>query len=237
MPMRRSPVAVVALALVGFLLGSLAGCKHDDVKCSCESITPDHLKLVRELSLAGTGLTALRPGDLSGLTSLEKLELTGTRLEVLPESLPAELRALNRLRLELSLLSRLPESVIQPLLDRPGFVWEVPSPARTCDRYEPKAEKAPGLSTSALEAALQLAPTHGELDVRAWKARKGIYLVGVLNDSEQLELFAVSVGADKQPSLLAKAEQPIRLPEGWKRGGLRAQAQPRGVRAEQSDGQ
>lgn len=259
MSMRRSPVVVVALALVGFLLGALAGCKHDDVKCSrqdvqdsgttvvsgqsgqapaspfcqrtpqvrdaitraacpkcsCESITPDHLKLVRELSLAGTGLTALRSGDLSGLTSLEKLELTGTRLEVLPEGLPAELRALKRLRLELSLLSRLSESVIQPLLDRPGFVWEVPSPTRTCDRYEPKAEKAPVLSTSALEAALQLAPTHGELDVRAWKARRGVYLVGVPNDSEQLDLFAVSVDADKQPALLAKAEQPIRLPEGY----------------------
>lgn len=185
-------------------------------KCSCKAITQDQLKQLRELSLAGIGLTELRIGDFSGLISLEKLDLTETHLKALPESLPAELESLRNLRLDLSLFTQLPDRLLQPLLERPGFAWEIPYPARTCGRYEPTAkEQAPLISMSELETVLQLSSTHREVDVRAWKARRNVYLVGVVTDMDELELFAVSMGTDKRPSLLARAERPIKLAGGY----------------------
>ncbi|WNG44004.1 leucine-rich repeat domain-containing protein [Archangium minus] len=170
------------------------------------------MKQLRELSLAQMGLTLLRRGELSGLASLEKLDLTGNRIKTLPESLPSELGSLKSLRLELTLFAQLPDSLLNPLLERPGFTWEIPYPAQTCGRYEPTArEDAPSLSTSDLERVLHLSPDHGQVEVRAWKARKNVYLVSVVIDTGELELFAVSMGVDDRLSLLARAEHPITL--------------------------
>lgn len=184
--------------------------------CSCQEMTPDRLGLqwIHELSLARKGLTSLKAGDLSGLSSLEKLDLSGNRLKALPENLPSELGSLKGLRLDLSLFTELPESILNPLLERPGFTWEITYPALSCGPYQSTAkEEAPSFAMSELETALQLPPSHGEVRVRAWKARKGVYLVGVFTETGDLDLFALSVGADKRLSLQARAEHPVKLAE------------------------
>jgi hypothetical protein len=185
-------------------------------KCSCQAVSQEQLKQLRELSLARRGLSVLRAEDLSGLTSLEKLDLTGNRLKSLPEALATELGSLKSLRLDVSLFTQLSDGLLHTLLERPDFAWEIPYPARTCGRYEPTAkDEAPVISTSGLEAALQLSPAHGQIDVRTWRARKNVYLVGVVNETGDLELFAVSLGADKRPFLLARAAHPVILADGY----------------------
>lgn len=165
---------------------------------------------LRELSLRQLGLTVLKRGDLSGLASLEVLDLTDNPLKVLPDSLPSELGALKSMKLDLSVFTRLPDGVVTPLLDRPGFSWEMAYPRGSCAPYEPKAPRQnPVLPPSELEAVLQLSSSHGDIDLRAWT--KGIYLVGVRTDTDDMDLFAISRGPDQRLSLLARAEHPITL--------------------------
>ncbi|WP_146209701.1 leucine-rich repeat domain-containing protein [Vitiosangium sp. GDMCC 1.1324] len=179
-------------------------------KCSCQQVTREQLAALRELSLRQLGLTALKRGDLSGLTHLEVLDLTGNPLKALPDSLPSELGALKSMKLDLSLFTKLPDGVVTPLLDRPGFSWEMAYPSGSCAAYELKEpQEEPALPLSELEAVLQLSPSHGRIDIRAWT--RGIYLVGVWTRTNDLDLFAVSKGPDQRLSLLARAERPVVL--------------------------
>ena len=75
---------------------------------TCGDVTAAHLSAIDSLSLSGARLTALKAGDLSGLTGLTKLNLYKNRLRSLPEGLFGDLSALSRLYLGGNHLTSIP---------------------------------------------------------------------------------------------------------------------------------
>ena len=75
---------------------------------TCGDVTAAHLSAIDSLSLSDARLTALKAGDLSGLTGLTKLNLRENRLSSLPDGFFDDLTALSRLYLGDNRLTSMP---------------------------------------------------------------------------------------------------------------------------------
>lgn len=182
-------------------------------RCSCKDVTFEQLASVRQLSLRQLGLRQLTSGDLSGLTSLEMLDLTGNPLKTLPDSLSSELGTLKSMKMDLSLFTRLSDAVVTPLLDRPGFNWEMSHQNRTCGPFNPHVFKKDFLpDDEQLQSVLQLPDLDGQLFIQAWS--QGISIVGLKNQ-DNLQLFAISKDLTQKWILLAKTVQTIPLTDNF----------------------
>ena len=81
----------------------------------CARVTAAHLAGPTNLNLSGSGLTALKAGDFSGLSSLTRLDLTYNQLSALPAEVFSGLSSLTQLDLTGNELSALPPEVFSGL--------------------------------------------------------------------------------------------------------------------------
>ncbi len=81
----------------------------------CKDVTAAHLALITNLNLSDQNITALKAGDLDGLTALNSLALYRNNLSQLPADLFSGLSSLNRLDLGNNALSSLPADLFAEL--------------------------------------------------------------------------------------------------------------------------
>ncbi len=81
----------------------------------CKDVTAAHLALITNLNLSDQNITALKAGDLDGLTALNSLALYRNNLSQLPADLFSGLSSLNRLDLGNNALSSLPADLFSEL--------------------------------------------------------------------------------------------------------------------------
>ena len=93
------------------------------------SVTEAHLAAITILRLGYQNITALRPGDFSGLTALTRLNLPGNQLSSLPDSLFEGLTALTQLRLGSNSVNPLPLTVSLEKVGTDQFKAVTPSGA------------------------------------------------------------------------------------------------------------
>ena len=82
---------------------------------TCGGVTDANLAAITVLSLTSVGITSLKEGDFSGLTSLRELYLDSNELSPLPDGVFSGLTALQVLQLESNDLSSLPDGVFSGL--------------------------------------------------------------------------------------------------------------------------
>ncbi len=81
----------------------------------CAAVDSARMANIERLSVAGTSLTALAPGDFAGLTELRTLNLDDNQLTALPEGVFDSLTRLELLELYSNQLTALPEGVFDSL--------------------------------------------------------------------------------------------------------------------------
>ena len=96
---------------------------------SATAITETHLAAITELNLRSQGISALKPGDFSGLTALTNLNLYGNMLSSLPMGIFEGLTALTTLRLGDNLVSPMPLIVSLQQVDASQYQVIVPAGA------------------------------------------------------------------------------------------------------------
>ena len=97
------------LAVRDVIVGALDGAEVVD----CGDVTPARLESLTALDLGAKGLTALRSGDLAGLSGLTSLSLRANSLSALPAGVFADLTALTALDLSRNALTALAATVFK----------------------------------------------------------------------------------------------------------------------------
>ena len=82
---------------------------------ACGGVSDAHLAAITSLDFNFAGITSLKEGDFSGLTSLQELYLNGNDLSLLPAGVFSGLTSLERLDLQENQLSSLPAGVFSGL--------------------------------------------------------------------------------------------------------------------------